>query len=88
MTIELVNPRMIGPIPLFTGEVAGSTRVVVVLDDGTWVYVPVANLPGGGDVGIGLDCGELFGDGPTGASFEGGEIGGSDGESFDGGEIR
>lgn len=88
MPIELVNPRMIGPISLYSGEVAGNARVLVVLEDGTWVYVPVANLPGGGDVGIGLDCGELFGDGPVGASFTGGEIGVSDGESFDGGEIR
>lgn len=84
----LLNPRMIGPIPLFEGEVTGDARALVVLADGTWVLVPVGGLPGGGGANVGLDCGELFGDGPIGTSFAGGEIGGSDGESIDCGEIR
>lgn len=87
MPIELVNPRMIGPIPLFTGEVTGDARVVVVLGDGTWAYVPVGNLPGGGAMNNTLELGEVGGDGPIGVSFDGGEIGVSDGETFDGGEI-
>lgn len=89
MALNLIDPRMVGPIQYLSDLPAGA-MALLVLADGQFGAIDVGLLPGtGGGASAYLDLGEVAGDGPPGTSFQGGEIGGDAvaGSTYDGGEI-